>query len=453
MTRNAMTNRVTEERGWVLVTAVSLMTVMMVVALASISLVDTQQKRARQQRERESSLNLAEGVLYAQGFKLAQGWPSATKPAVDCSSGTVSTSCPVAADVQKNVNNVDTKAATTWTTQIRDNGGGLSAAFQTSLANATQTGVNTLGQNYTCPGPCRYDANGDRKLWVQSRAIVRGKPRTVVATLKLERLPESTPQSAVVAGGINTGNNGSQVKIYAVGSQVVVRCNPSDQKCVSDQGGIQPAAQQGNPGNLMTRSQIERFRQRAIADNKYYTGCPPNFDMRGAVVFIEYCDSPQLTAGKFVTETCPNPPGLPVKPGGGGNGLQPDCVNTINSPGLLIWHCGSIDLSGKATFVGIMYFPNGSDAPDSGPCAGFTPRGNTPVDCSGNGQTGPGKENVMTTTGGFGVWGAVAIDGNGCLHASANGLQVFFDANVFNAVASYGTVGLVQDTWRELSPS
>jgi hypothetical protein len=53
-------------------------------------------------------------------------------------------------------------------------------------------------------------------------------------------------------------------------------------------------------------------------------------------------------------------------------------------------------------------------------------------------------------TGGFGIWGAIAVDGNACLYASSNGVQVNYDPNVFQAVASYGTVGLVQDTWREL---
>ena len=65
------------EDGWVLVTAVMLMSVMMAVGLASISLVDTQQKRTREQRAFESGLNLGEAVLYAQGFKLTRSWPSA----------------------------------------------------------------------------------------------------------------------------------------------------------------------------------------------------------------------------------------------------------------------------------------------------------------------------------------------------------------------------------------
>jgi hypothetical protein len=31
-------------------------------------------------------------------------------------------------------------------------------------------------------------------------------------------------------------------------------------------------------------------------------------------------------------------------------------------------------------------------------------------------------------------------------------MQVSYDGSIFDAVESYGTVGLVQNTWRELSP-
>ena len=63
--------------GWMMPTSITLLAIMMTVSLATFSFVDTGQERTREQRERESSLNLSEGVLYAQGFKLAQGWPGA----------------------------------------------------------------------------------------------------------------------------------------------------------------------------------------------------------------------------------------------------------------------------------------------------------------------------------------------------------------------------------------
>ena len=78
-------------------------------------------------------------------------------------------------------------------------------------------------------------------------------------------------------------------------------------------------------------------------------------------------------------------------------------------------------------------------------------RGNgTPPSCSAN--TNQNAEDAITTNGGFGVWGVVAVDGNACLKLGSNGVQVSYDSSVFDDVESYGTVGLVQNTWRELDP-
>lgn len=449
-----MHKRTAEEDGWILVTAISLMAIMLVVALASMTLVDTQQKRSREQRERESSLNLAEGALFAQGFQLARRWPGtpATAVAQDCLSSTAAVMCPTAAQVQQNADNVDTRGQTTWTTLVRDNGGALRKEFQPSLINAAQTDVNVVsGATYTCPAPCRWDANGDRKLWVQSSAIVRRRSRNVVATLKLEKITEATPRAAVTAGGINVANSGNQVKIYAQGSSVVVRCNPAQSTCVTNQLGIQPQAVQGNPPNLMTPMQIERLRLRAEADGTYYNGCAAikrvnnKLDLSGAVVFVDGCS----TADSFATYPCTQP--LPPKPAGAGNGLAPDCINSELNPGLLIWHCGKLEFTGNGTgtYIGVMYFVNGSDSPTApSSCAGVAPIGGSEPNCGGNNLS---ANNVFVSSGGFGVWGALAIDGNGCLYASSNGMQVQYNPNGFNSIASYGAVGLVQDTWREVS--
>ncbi len=446
------------ERGWVLLTAMSLLTIMTIVGLATLSIVDTQTKRSREQRERESSLNMAESALYQQGFKLAQQWPSQATPAADCSSAAAAAGCPAADEVLANSSNVDTAVGASWTTIVRDNGGDLATAFQPGKQDATQVTKDAAGNVVaTCTGPCRYDANGDKKLWVRSQSIVRGRKRTVVATLKLETLAESVPQTAVTAGGINTGHPGAQVKIYAVGSNVVVRCDPATTSgsgnnkkntCVSDPAAIQPAAQQGATGNLMTPEQIARFKARAIADGTYHAGCPSGnaWNLTGAVVFVDKCYDANAKLDFNVSGAdC----ALPPKPAGAGNGLQPDCINSLKKPGLLIWHCGGLGTSGKGTFVGVMYFVNGSDG-QCGTAAPYAPKGTNPPDCSGNNND---PANVVSFTGGLGVLGALAIDGNGCLYASANGIQIQFDPNVFGAVASYGTVGLVQDTWRELIPS
>ena len=77
-----------DERGNVLVTAILLMSVMLSVGLAVASTVDTQTGQARQERERESTFNLAEAALSAQTFILGRrgtGTQQNPYPSTGCS--------------------------------------------------------------------------------------------------------------------------------------------------------------------------------------------------------------------------------------------------------------------------------------------------------------------------------------------------------------------------------
>jgi hypothetical protein len=128
--------------------------------------------------------------------------------------------------------------------------------------------------------------------------------------------------------------------------------------------------------------------------------------------------------------------------------MSSSCTNSITKPGLLIVRCGGLRIQ-NGTFVGVMYFVNGSDG--SCPANGGAVRGTTPATCPKNAQKDPTKV-VLDVQAGGGIWGALAADGNACIQLGSNGAQFKFDANVFSSVSSYGTVGLVQNTWRELPP-
>ena len=435
--------RLSDERGWVLVTATVLMAIMLSIGLVAVGLINSDTHRTRESREAESALNLDEGVLYAQSLVLAQRWPSVDAPALAlCTQATAATDnrCPSAANLagsgtSANFNNVDQMLNSTWKTKVRDNGGVLKSSYDPTKADLAQTGCAVT--------PCTYDANGDRELWVQAQSVVRGRPRNVVARLRLEQLAESTPQTAVTAGALsvtNNGNHGGTPIIDATGSAVLVRCSGAN--CVqSEPGQVVPAVTQGSaPPPMMTPEQLQRFKQRAITDGRYYPGCPTpdasgNYNLSGRVVWIEGCASPPNLTNKVVTTTC-SPP----------NDMATKCINSEDSPGLLIWHCGRADFAGGMTYRGVLYVVNNSD----NTCSADLPQRGDGT-CSTTNNVTP--QDVLNTNGGFGVWGAVAIDGPGCLKVGSNGLQIKFDPRVFDAVESYGTVGLVQNTWRELLPN
>jgi type II secretory pathway pseudopilin PulG len=408
-----------DEAGFLLVIAIVLMAVMLSVALASFAFVDGQQRRAAEQRQRETALNLAEGVLYAQGFALARSWPGnptdgANVPTT-CTSAVVRTLCPdpgtlaaanSSAPAAANFTNLDASADVQWVTRIRDNGGPLADAFDLTQMDATQT---TAG--VPCPGPCRWDANGDLKLWVQAQAIVRGRPRNLVALLKREEFAESfAGNNAVTAGSFSTTNSGNKTIIDVTGSQVVVRCAPLGVGCSDYNVGKQqvvpaPISIPSTP-RAMTDVQLARFKAAAQSANPstYFTSCPPS--LAGAVVYVDLPSASSCSDSNGAT------------------------YNSPAKPGVLVMARGTLSM--KSTFYGLVYMVNG-----------------------------PGNEAHLTsavlTVGANGeVIGGLAIDGDGQLvagQASSNRASVTFDPNAFNSLASFGTTGLVQNTWRELPPS
>jgi Tfp pilus assembly protein PilX len=438
---NEMRIKARAEEGWALVTAVCMMALLMVVGMTTLKVADFNTHQTKNQRTRESALNLTEGVLLAQTFTLARQWPSASRPAYpfSCTSAMQTTGqCPNRNTLSAANSNSpaaavfrdpDFLANSSWTTRVRDNYGALASTYSASAADAALTG--TKG---TCPAPCSRDFNDDKAMWVQARGVVRGKTRSLVALMKMEQLAEAVPQTGLTAGAVSITNNGNKPMVDATGSQVVVRCPVDFQLnnqavCTDLRGGqVTPLPTQSNPPNLMNPAQIERFRDRAIIDGTYSAGCPTS--LVGRVVFVDNCQNPPNYGGDGATACTPP------------TGMSPMCINSIQQPGVLIVRCGALRMTSNWTYVGLLYFVNGSD----GSCPGQQ-RGTNPPTCSSNSLD---SKSVLDSQGGFGVWGGIAADGNACVLLAANGMQLRFDINAFSAISSYGTVGLVQNTWREL---
>jgi type II secretory pathway pseudopilin PulG len=411
-----------DDDGSVLVISISLLAIMLTIGLASYALSDTGQVRAREQRERESALNLAEAVLYDQGFSLASIWPGnaaggAAIPSTCTSAGVVVT-CPdprtlaagnAAGSGAANFSGVDFAANTTWTTRIRDNGGPMAEAYITDQADAAQTGTNVkTGAAYTCAAPCKWDANGDLMLWVQARAVVRDKPRSVVALLKRELFAEAVAGgNAVTAGSFETTNSGNKTIINASGSQVVVRCTTTDDSCTNyaeDKDQVLPPTivRDAATPAAMSAAQRARFMAAAqsVSPSTYYTSCPAS--LAGDVVFIDVAATTTCTDSNNAT------------------------YNSADEPGIVIMPRGKLSM--KGSYYGIVYMANEQNA--SGPV----------LELQANSE----------------VFGGVAIDGPGRLvsgQASGNRSTITFMPNAFTALATYGTTGLVQNTWRELPPT
>lgn len=410
-----MMRRGSGEDGMALLVVMVLMGIMLTAGFAIASSVDTQTRESRVQRVRDSTFNLAESALNAQVVALARepaGVGDAATQYTTCTPATPSVRCPQNAALVSG-GSPDLRNAT-WETSVRDNGPGESGKRFYSEAT-------TIGQ----PG---YDANADGRVWVRAKATTDGRSRTLVGLVRFETQAEDIPRAALITGRLDLANNGNKDLIAADGGQVAVRCTPQPNstvclghtytnggsgrykseaellKFLSTQiTGAVPTTgyQAGNPQPAMTPDARERLKATAMADGTYFPGCPSS--LTGRVVYVENATGCQQYSG--------DPP------------PSDQSYNTAQAPGMLLVNAGSIQLGGNAVYHGVIYAVNATNL----------------------------TTQVVTTQGKSRVEGGVLIDGlDSVVTIGASGLNLKYDKNAFGSVRSYGSAGVVQNTFREI---
>ena len=455
--------------GYALVIAIVVMALMLAGGLAALSLADTQSKRTRQQRERETALNLAEAGLYSQAFILASpattanpspGWPgkdtrafpactlassgavnavlagspytSAQMAAAQCPSDTLLTNLAKTPGAPAAFTTVDTTAGVQWVTKVQDNG--------------TPT---TPSGDYANASTTSWDANGDKKLWVRSEATVRGHKRSVVGLMQVDLTQIGIPRTAVISGSVATGPSGNHSYIDVGSSTVNVRCSDvsgaSDQCADYELGSNNKVATISGSPNIVggftgpVIPDTSALLLRALADGTYYDGCPPQIggkdDIRGAVVWVNDCQR-SYGNGNLYSDVCTI---------SGLSGNQ-NCINKVGDNaatyGILVWNHKTFEINANVNFFGVIYHLNTDGCGPGVTKPGLCPAADT------NGQ-----EYMVTIQGGGAVYGAVDVDGTGGFLAGSTQGAFTYDPNAFNNINGYGTTGLVQNSWRELAPN
>jgi Tfp pilus assembly protein PilX len=395
-----LSRHLTDERGSTLVTAMLVMFVLLAFGMSLAAFTDSDQRDSRRERERESSFHVTEGVLNAQIYQLSTRWPSATTETpypASCTVSSTAADCPNGTAMQGNFTTVDHTGGTQWVTQVRDNGGASPNFWSDSLLTTQPT----------------YDANDDNFLWVRASGIVRGRPRVLVALVEAENVALNFPRAALVSGHFQTSNQGNKVIIDTNGlsnqfpsGDIIVRCLLTDPNCAqydANKGQIQPNTVKSNVDQprAVSVEALDQLRERARSEGNYYTGCAPSLqgDQPGEMVFMEYADNCQYN----------------------GNNVY----NTAAKPGYVVIARGNIaKTNGTADFYGIIYHANLDNV------------------------TG----NVITLTGNISIFGSIVIDGPAGLSAGSSKVNLVYDPNVFNGFKAFGTAGIVQNTFREITP-
>lgn len=400
-----MRSRGTGEEGMALLVVMVLMGVMLTAGIAIASTVDTQTSASQAERVRDSAFNLAESSLNAQVFGLSRDWPGSLPRRYDvCTPTSSPTRCPDNASLVGG-GSPDLTGAT-WQTSVRDNGASSAPNFYSDASSATQPG---------------YDASGpgglpDGKVWVRARAVAQGRARTLIALVRTEKQEEDIPHAAVLANRLVFSNNAPKKVFVAAGNGLfALKCDPlADPRstCLGRTytGNSLAGAKSSVAGNItgsapatsyaggpaITPEALARLKATAIANGTYYAGCPTEAQLTGQVVYVESGNCSYNGNSQF---------------------------NSPQAPGMLILNAGTISISGTANFYGVIYAVNANRLPG------------TVVSTQGTGQ----------------IVGGVLVDGLGqVVLGSSSSPKIQFDVNAFRAVASYGTAGIVQNTWREI---
>lgn len=422
-----MRRRVTDESGSALVTALMLTMVMLTMGLAGLAQVDVQQEQSGVERVRETTFNLGEGLLNAQTFTLSQNWPGPGVPTPppaqldfgECTEASTSQNCPSRATIDRLFASPDVGGPVAWRTEVRDNvtGGGPSSCREP--APSFYSDALTAGQP-------AYDANNDCRLWVRAQATVRGRTRAVVALVQAERETYELPRAALLAGSLKIGNSGNKVLIdpkadTALSTGILLRCPfPSTTTCSGYPGdpetlwqenkklptqlnGTKPQTNYGAPP-VLSDAALEELRRTAITNGTYYSypDCPSGAtDLEGEIVWVTGCGDLAYSGNTSVNE--------PPKP-----------------PGALILENGTIEFKGNTTFNGLLYHVNQGNATGTDPP-------------------------LVKLTGNNGVKGAVFVEGKGGFEIQGSAYLTVNGA-AFDALRSYGSAGIIQNTWREIPP-
>ncbi len=420
-----MFRRLRSERGSVIVPAIAVMMLLLAAGTTMLATVDTQQRETRRERVRESSFQLAEGILNTQIYQLSKRWPGSGNAVtmevpypVQCPSADRPQDCPSQATLQSIFGNVDqgTWGDVTWSTSVRDD------------SDMTPNNRNFYTDALLSPTVPRVDANGNQRMWVRAEAVVRGRRRVLVALVKAEVLPSQLlPNKTLVAGWFRTTNEGSgQAKDFIDNGEtgaVYVRCG-ADQPLAANAGGtcaswtsdrhgttIEPErvySDSDYPNGVKDLAGLEQLRERAESQGNLYPSCPPSLagDRPGEIVYI-------------VNAT--------------GCDFQSNAVfNAANAPGaVVIERGGPLTMRGTMIFYGLIYHANVDDSLLSGQTV--------MVKLNGNAK----------------IVGGIVVDGyKGGVEIGSSGQgQLIHDPNAAGPLTTFGTAGIVQNSFREITPA
>jgi Tfp pilus assembly protein PilX len=337
-----------DENGFVLVTAIILLVVMLGLGIALVAFTNSQQSAAAREQASEVAFNVAEAALNAQISQLSHKWPSTAAlgeqyPTCTPTTSTSTNGCPSAPSLA---------AAYPTAGSSTCPAGTKTEAWGSSLANPWTTYVR---EDYEGSQYFNSDveeglpnwANGRNQLWVRAVGVAQCHFVTLVSLVSRQEIPATFPEEAAVANWFETSNAGKKLIVDTKGNAqqngaVSMRCEApheepnckewekSKEQVSPDTTGAAPT-----PSPTFSTAQLEALREQAEAEGTYFStahGCPSSLE--------------QLT-------------GMPTYVEGPCNlSFNGGTANSEASPGFLVLLNGTLRLNANGQFFGVIYAAN-----------------------------------------------------------------------------------------------
>ena len=352
-------NRVRDEQGFVLASAIILLAVIMALGLGLLLFTDNQQKSSASETASETAFNVAEAGLNAQIGQISRVWPTSEEAVAgtgvkrcEASNTTETNGCPSKASMEVAYPTSAAKCSTEkgqpkdpwrgseetsneWTTYVRDDAN-KEASYFNSKVESEQPG---------------FDANGDNKVWVRSVGIVQCRLVTVTSLVTRQEVTANFPTMMMSANWFTTGNNGKGKEVIVEGK------NPHEESGASQNGEVRMRCE-----GYAKVEECESYRQGQIANAKVNPppGLPsPTLNATQLAAFRVQAEYEKTYYGPGV---CPTglPSGKPVYITGPCviKGGKQEVANSKEKPGFIIIVNGSFEMGGQSEFWGIVYCAN-----------------------------------------------------------------------------------------------
>jgi Tfp pilus assembly protein PilX len=406
--------RARDEQGFVLVSAVVLLTVMMGLGLGLLLFADNQQHAASAEQGSEEAFNIAEAALNAQVGQVSRSWPGEAAEALPSSctaaTSTSTNGCPASGSLSVGYPKAGSGTCPTGTKGDAW-GSALSNQWTTYVRAATSEGTffNSKTEEKsatfaTPPGPGQ-----PAKLWVRAVGVAKCRVVTLVTLISQQYITANFPKQAVSGNWFETSNNGNKVIVNTQGKAsqaggVSMRCTePHPTPCENydaAHGQVSPDTTNAapSPSPTLSATQLEAFKEQAKWAKAYFGPgeCPSSME--------ELSGLPA-----YVTGPCD----LSYDKG---------TANSAASPGFLIILNGTLSLNGNSQLFGAIYAVNQQNSAAA----------------------------VVTVHGTTQVVGSITVDGNGGISFGSSAENMEYDPGVIADILTYAGATPTRNSFRVL---